>query len=82
MPLDELLALYGLQGDAQNEPAPPQEPAEAVPTMEPVAPPEPTPENVEKPTPLQTLYEPMREEQDASRLLRCKHYRKVFYKLT
>lgn len=70
MPLEELLALYGLRGENQENESP-MEDEEQERQSETMEEQEPEPEPVDQPSQLQALYEPIPEtEQDASRLLR------------
>lgn len=69
MPLEELLALYGYGGENQENESPVEDDLEQE-TMEEQ---ESETDPPDQPSKLRTLYDPIPEnEQDASRLLRCK----------
>lgn len=72
MPLEELLAMYGYHGENQEN----ESPVEDVDNSETVNEEESEPEPPEQPSKLRALYENLEPEndQDASRLLRCKDY--------
>lgn len=85
MPLEELLALYGCRGENQENESPEEEKEEEEPQQnspemsEPMEEQESEPSPPEEPSKLRVLYEPIPEnDQDESRLLRCKFQSEFF----
>ncbi|KAG5878022.1 hypothetical protein JTB14_014263 [Gonioctena quinquepunctata] len=84
MPLEELLALYGYRGENQENESPEEEEAEEVRgspgVSEQMEEQESEPSPQEEPSELRALYEPILDnDQDASRLLRLKRKKKLYY---